>query len=284
MTTTATLTYSAFLGGASAATVAALMGAVPVPPSVLEFYGLRVISDSTSVANPAVRTIVLGLNPASTATATCLLETQNSGSPVGSVAVTSPGSGYVVPPVVSFSGGRPMPPNIPGFPVQTIDVNQSGGSLNMPATAQAYLDVVGATIVAPGSGYSAATTLQLTGGLAANGVQATLTPTIAGGHITGVAVATAGSGYTGVPQVTVVDPAMTPGSGGVITVTMGLGEIKLTRGGAGYSTAPTVVLTPLFQALFPVASNQATPLAELMTTALEQALQSPVSAGVPVIA
>jgi hypothetical protein len=284
MTTTATLTYTAFLGGASAATVAALMAAVPVPPSLLEFYGVRVISDSTPITSPVVRTIVLGLGPPSTATATATLATNDSGSPVGAVTVTSPGAGYVVPPIVSFMGGRPTPPNAPGYPTQTIDVNQLAGSLNSPAVAQAYLNVESAAVATAGSGYSAATTIKLTGGLSQNGVQAVLTPTIVGGHITAVTVTSAGSGYTGVPQVTIDDPAVSPGSGGVVTVSMGLGSIQITRGGTGYSTPPTVVLTPLFQALFPATGDQATPFMFLMNTALEQAVQSPVSASVPVIA
>jgi hypothetical protein len=283
MTTTCTLAYTAYLGGGTAAAVAAQMAAVPVPQSMLDFYGVRVISDSTPAASPVVRTIVLGLNPASTATATASLETQNSGSPVGALAVTSAGSGYVAPPIVSFTGGRPAPVVRPGFPTIAIDVNQLEGSVNAPAVAACYLKVVSAAVVAAGAGYSANTAINVTGRLAKNGIPAVLTPTIVGGHITGVVVTTPGSGYVGAPTITVVDPAVTPGSGGIISVSMGVGSLVLQRGGSGYSSPPTVVLTPIFQSLFPPAGDQAAPFAELMTTALEQAIKSPVTASAPMV-
>jgi hypothetical protein len=285
MTSTATLAYTAHLGGATAAEVAALMASVPVPPSVLNAFGLRILSDSTPVASPVVRTIVLGLNPASTATATAtLLDHGASGSSVGALAVTSPGSGYVLPPIVTFTGGRPADVVRPGFPTISIDVNPLVGSVNAPAVAQAYLEAVSVSIPSGGTGYSAATTLVVTGRQSQDGTPMVLTPTIAGGVITGVAITDPGSGYTGVPSITAVDPGTVPGSGADITVTMGVGKLELYRGGAGYSSVPTVVLTPVFQAFFPSTSDQARPLEQLMTSALEAATMGPVFASPVMIA
>lgn len=279
MSSTATIVFKAFLGGATAAKAAALLAAVPVPPSVLGFYGLRVVSDTTPVASPVVRTIVLGLNPASTATATAALKTQDSASPVGSLTVTSPGSGYVAPPVVSFTGGRPAPVVRPGFPTITIVENVEPDSNANPAVAAAYLKVVGASVAAGGSGYSASSFARVAP--PPNGDTAELTLTIVAGVITGVAIANPGSGYTGIPFVSIVDPSG-PGIGGAITLSMGVGSLDLLREGSGYSSPPSVVLTPLFQSLFPPTGDQSAPFEQLMTTALSEAVNSPVTA-MPVV-
>jgi hypothetical protein len=318
MTSTATLTYTAFLGGASAAQAAALMSAVPVPTDILYQLGLRVISDSTPAASPCVRTIVLGLNPVASAAATAVMEdTGASGSEVKSVTVNTAGSGYTAPPVVSFIGGRsPTPvrivaqqgtrriqniiPSTPGIPQPQNVIPQSADFL---AGAQAYLGAVSVAIGSGGSGYSAGTTLQLVGayprpgGVQPNtkvpsggsapqfgaGTLMVLTPTIVGGSITAVAITNPGTKYTAPPQIVAVDP-LGLGSGAVLTVSMGVESIDLLQPGAGYNAAPTVVLNPLFQALFPSTGNQASPLGGLMLGALQQALLSPVSAGIPVIA
>ena len=284
MTSTATLTYTAYLGGATDTEVAALLSSVPVPPSILNAFGLRVLSDSTPVASPVVRTIVIGLNPASTATATATLEDAGaSGSPVGSLTVTGAGSGYVLPPIVTFTGGRPADVVRPGFPTITTQVNQLAVSANAPAVAQAYLKAVSVSIPSGGAAYSAGTTLVVTGRQSQDGTPMVLTPTITLGVITGVAITDAGSGYTGVPSVTAIDP-MGTGSGAVVTISMGVGTIELYRGGAGYISAPTVVLTPVFQAFFPPAGDQARPLEQLMTTALEATTLGPVFASPVMIA
>jgi hypothetical protein len=281
MSTTATLVFKAFLGGATAAKVAALIAAVPVPSSVLGFLGLRVISDTTPVASPVIRTIVLGLNPASTATATATRKTQNSASPIGSLAVTSAGSGYVVPPIVSFTGGRPAPVVRPGFPTIVVTENVAPDSNNNPAVAAAYLKVVGAAVAAGGAGYSANTFATVAP--SPTGDTAVLTLTVIAGVITAVTIVDPGSGYTSIPFVSIVD--MTgPGVGGAITLSMGVGGLTLLREGSGYVAAPTVVLTPAFQAMFPVAGDQSTPLEQLMTTALSEAVNSPVTAMPVVIA
>jgi hypothetical protein len=297
MTAQATLIYRAFLGGGSAAQVAALMAAVPTPNDVLAFLGVRVISDSTPVASPVVRTVVLGLNPVADGAATCALEPGDStGAAVESITVTVPGSGYVIPPIVTFAGGRAgAAPQImartgPERVHQTIPSNpgildpesQLSGALNTPAFAEAALKIVSAAVVAGGSGYSANTFIKLSGGRPLR--PAVLTPTIALGAVTGVTVTDPGSGYRAVPTVTVVDPNVVPGTGASVSVSMGLDFIQLFRSGSGYTTPPTVVLTPYFQFCFPPTGNQAAPFANLMKVAIEQAILSPVSADPPVIA
>jgi hypothetical protein len=294
-TSTATLQYTAYLGGASAARAAALLSSVPPPAGALAFLGVRVISDSTPVATPAVRTILLGLNPTSDATATCgLVAGDVSGSPIDDITVTGAGSGYVLPPIVTFTGGRASGVDQANEPID--QPNQQAASLDRPAVAQAYLSVVGVSIDAAGAGYSAATTatvvgqvkpgnggLRVGGGSATAGRPAVLALTIVAGNITGVSITDPGDGYVGVPTVVIFDPAVTPGSGGAISVQMGVGRIDLLNPGAGYVSAPTVVLTPYFQAAFPLGSDQAAPFKQLMTTQLEQVLMSPVSAALPVI-
>lgn len=315
-TSSATLVYTAPLGGASAARIIALMSAVPVPPDVLRFYGLRIVSDATVGTGPVVRTVTLGLNPVSAATATTvLLAAGDSGSPVESITVTSPGSGYVASPIVSFTGGRPATPvqELPllgsvrlrqsegiGTPAPT---NQFEPQLNSPAAGAAFLKAVSAAVVSGGAGYHAGTTtIVVTGQLKSVGAKPSLTespnvgigtpmvltPTIGGGVITGISITDPGSGYVGVPTITVVDTNATPGTGAVISVSMGVGEILVLRGGTGYNAPPSVVLTPLFQNLFPAGPSpfvsQQGPLKNLMNTALEQAITSPVSASTPVIA
>lgn len=289
MTTTATLTYTAYLGGLSAAAAAALLASVPPPAASLAFIGVRVISDSTPIAGPTVRTIILGLDPIGNATATCsLVPGDGSGSPIDELTLTGAGSGYVVPPIITFTGGRAA---------DVVESKEAPPNANTPAVAQAYLKVVSAVVTAGGGGYSAATTIVVTGqvkpgngglrvggGSTTAGRPAVLTPTIVAGIITAVTITDPGDGYVGVPVVSVVDPSVTPGSGGIITISMGVGRLDLFHAGGGYSTPPTVVLTPLFQALFPVGFDQAAPFKQLMTTALEQTMMSPVSAGIPVIA
>jgi hypothetical protein len=296
MTTTATLTYTAYLGGASAAQAAALLSSIPPPPDALAFLGVRVISDATPAASPTVRTLVLGLRPTADATATCsLIPADASGSPIDFLTLTAPGASYILPPIVTFVGGRAPGVDQSNQPID--QPNEQAASLDRPAMAQAYLKVVGVAIDAAGAGYSAATTASIVGrvkpgdggvrvggGSATAGRPAIVSLTIAAGNIVGVTIVDPGDGYVGVPTVVINDPAVVPGSGGAVSVQMGVGRIDLLNPGAGYVSPPTVVLTPYFQALFPVTSDQAAPFKQLMTTQLEQVLMSPVSAAIPIIA
>jgi hypothetical protein len=189
---------------------------------------------------------------------------------VVSIAVTAPGADYIIPPIVAFSGGRTPPPA-----AGVVD----NDALAPLAAAVAYLKINGVGVVAGGSLYSAATTIQAIGGLKQGGRAAVLTPIIGGGIITGVTVVDPGDGYTSVPKLVVTDIT---GSGAVLAATMGVGRISVTRGGKGYVSAPTVTLIPAFQVMFP--TGQAGPFAQLLTAALAQATAGPIDAEPPVIA
>jgi hypothetical protein len=279
-TSTATLVYKCAQGGASGIAIQAAMQSVPFPPSILEAFGLRVTSDVTVLGPPIQRTIVVHFDPTATATALAVLfEAGESGSPIGHFTVTAPGAGYVLAPIVQISS-----------------VGQT--DLIQPAAGLAWLKAVGATVANGGGGYSAGSFAVVSpaspGGKPTSLTQAPsaapaqsrpvkLTLTILAGVVTGVAIADAGTGYPGLPQVTVVDPTGA-GSGAVINLSMGVDRIDVARAGRGYGSVPLVALTPAFKIMYPDTSNQGGPFANLMTTALAQATLSPVVASAPVIA
>jgi hypothetical protein len=281
MSSIAVLAYTAYLGGATAAQVIAAMQSVPPPASTLNKLGIRTITNIAAGAGPVVYTVTLGLGPTAPASGTpTLADAGASGSGIASVAVSAAGSGYVAPPVVSFIGGRTILAPNPGFPSQQPVESMMTGDENTPAAAQAYLRVLAVSFTG-GSGYSANPIAIVSGRTRQGGSQATLALTVAGGIITGVTIGDSGDGYTEVPTVVVVDPT---GFGATITITdMGVGEIIVTRQGGGYSSPPTVVLTPFFQATFPPTGDQSAMFKNLMNTALEQAVIGPVSASAPVI-
>jgi hypothetical protein len=263
MSSQATLVYKANLTGSAltAASLAALLASVPAPLDIFELYGVRSVSDATVAGPPAIRTLVVSFLPVVTATAVAsIVPGDPTGSPVASIAVTLAGSGYVRPPVVSF------------IPV----VNTT--SPIVPALAEAYLKVATAAVGAGGAAYSAQTRIDVIGRQRGGSTPAVLTPIIAGGIVTGVTITSAGSGYTNVPEILVVDPTGA-GSGALVSVSMGVGEIVVERAGVGYVGAPAVVLTPYFKALFPdVTGGQAAPFQNLITAALNIATSSPIDA------
>jgi hypothetical protein len=277
-----TLVYTAQIGGASAIAVQALMNAaaVPFPPSILTAYGLRVTSDVTAPGPPTVRTIVLAFGPSVAAVASAVLVPGDaSGSPIDHFTTTA-GSGYVLPPVVQLSGAPPLATK------PTLDTLGAG---------QAWMKVVGATVAAPGAGYSASTFAVVSpaspGGNRPSQTAAPsnptshaakLTLTILAGNITGVAIADAGAGYAEIPNVLIVDPTGA-GSGGKISLSMGVDRIDVLRAGNGYQAPPTVTLTPAFKLIFPDSSDQRKPFYNLMTTALSNSVLSPVVAAPPVL-
>jgi hypothetical protein len=263
MTTTITCVYHAAQGGQSLVALQTEVAAVPVPSLVGNVFGLRVTSDGTALGSgEVVRTIVFSMVPSSAATAVAALNGDNE---VAAVTVSSPGAGYVKPPDIVLAGGKPL----------------------KHASALAYLKAVSTSFVA-GSGYhSATTTATVVGQL--NTSDPTSRPakvslTIVGGHITAAAITDAGQGYVGVPTVVITDTDPTPGSGGSVTLSMGVGEIQVTYRGQGYEAAPTVDIVPFYQALFPDAASQASGIASLMTVAISQAVITVVQADPPIVA
>ncbi|WP_395730689.1 beta strand repeat-containing protein [Prosthecobacter sp.] len=187
-----------------------------------------------------------------TATATALL-----GLSSASLSLTSGGSGYVLAPVVTVSGGGGTGAVVTAsMGVTTASYTITSGTttysvaptvtLSNGATATANLDgtgkVISITLLTAGSGFSATPTLKFTGGTVLS--QGT-DPTGAGNgtHYTvvGLNVINGGTGYTSLPTVSIAN-----GTGATATVVDGsfvLNGVGLTDSGSGYTSAPTVAVT-----------------------------------------
>jgi FtsP/CotA-like multicopper oxidase with cupredoxin domain len=137
---------------------------------------------------------------------------------VGSIPVTSGGSGYVKPgPTVAVSGG--------------------GGS---GAAGSAVLAAAGSvktvSVTSSGNGYTSAPTVVFTGG---GGSGATATATVSNRRVTAVTITNGGSGYTSAPTMSFTGGG---GTGAAATATLGyaIAGVTVTNGGTGYTSAPTV--------------------------------------------
>jgi hypothetical protein len=154
---------------------------------------------------------------------------------VGSVTVTSPGSGYTQPPIVHFSGGGGSGASA------TSDIIISS-TITYPV---AYI-----TVTNQGNGYTSTPTVTLSGGggtgaaATANVVFTTLTTY----SVASITVNNGGSGYSVVPTVTLSGGG---GSGAQAYATLGtstlptyyVSSITVTSQGGGYTSNPTVTLT-----------------------------------------
>ena len=107
--------------------------------------------------------------------------------------------------------------------------------------------ITGFVITNPGSGYTAAPTVTLSGGSPTTAASATTATFVAGG--------TTGSGYTTAPTITIALPTGTNPVPATATATIaslgGSGyasgtvtTITVTNGGSGYTSVPTVTITP----------------------------------------
>jgi hypothetical protein len=148
-------------GGAPAALKTAMQqpptlggAGVLVPVAMLTQQGLRVTSDTTTATGTgANRNIQIALGPSATATATAVLARDAT---LASVTVGSAGEDYVLPPVISFTGG--------GVGGANLVYGPEGNGEQYPK-AIAYLNVQAAAIVYAGTTYSNQTTLAFIGGL-----------------------------------------------------------------------------------------------------------------------
>lgn len=153
---------------------------------------------------------------------------------VTSVSITNPGSGYLAGDTISltFTGGNSAGSGGTLTAILTHATGGSGGSITLGlATAAPFAGakVIGATIVASGSGYSALTTataVSSPGNIAAT--PAVLTLTITGGAITAVTITNAGVYplLTPVPTVTITDNAF-----------YYVSSVTVNNAGSGYSAS-----------------------------------------------
>jgi hypothetical protein len=266
--TTVTCVYRIAQGGAALTTLQSKVAAVVVNSSILSTLGARITSDVTTIAAGfAIRTIVFSIVPTVAAGATAAL---NSNDFLSGVSVFSAGSDYILPPVVKFAGGNPY----------------------KIASARATLKAVGVNVVAGGSGYTAAAVATAVGAINPNHDiklgQAPPKPVLmtltlgGGGAIVGVAITDAGANYEGVPSVVVTD-VVGGGSGAIIDLSMGVSAVDVIYPGQGFQAVPACQLIPAFRVMFPDGPSQAAPFANLMTTAIAQAVMTPVVADAPVL-
>lgn len=111
------------------------------------------------------------------------------------------------------------------------------------------------------------------------GEAAAATATESLGAVTTVTITNPGGPYVALPTMVITDPT---GSGAVVTPTMGLLGIEVVNPGQGYSGSPTVTAEDLFFSIFRTADSWTSPFENLMTSSLQRAVMSPVTA-VPVV-
>jgi phage tail sheath protein FI len=140
-----------------------------------------------------------------------------SGGAITAVAVSSGGTGYTTAPTVQITSSG-------GGSGATFTVQTSGSSPNLVVT--------GITVTAGGSGYKGTVTASFIGGGGSGASAGTVT--VATSSITGVTVATAGSGYTSAPSVTVAAPPS--GVTAVVTANTVSAGLKIINGETYNST------------------------------------------------
>ncbi|MBP6404681.1 MAG: hypothetical protein KA335_03410 [Ramlibacter sp.] len=185
--------------------------------------------------------------------------------PIASFTITNGGSGYTLPPTLTFStAGTGLPvftpilgttrvitgititnPGIGYTSAPTLTLGNTGGGTgaDLDAVLADTNWITGFTVTHPGSGYASNPTISLsnTGG----GTGATFTTsrnTVRG--ITGITVTNGGSGYTSTPTITI---SASSGGGASFTANMGttnvISGITITNPGAGYTTQPVLTLS-----------------------------------------
>ena len=209
-----------------------------------------------------------------TATATATVDPKTGG--VTGYTVTDPGTGYTAPPTVTITSPGVTPTALAtatavispgvvtsiavaeagfGFTTPSVAIT-GGGTPSTTATAQASGGVDDLTITAGGSGYAIQPIVEF--GLPTAPYCAVFTPPAvspctvatgtatmtAGGVVDAVAVVTPGSGYTSPPRRSPIrDGAALNPTAATVVATIGIGQIDVTTGGAGYDSVPTVTIT-----------------------------------------
>jgi hypothetical protein len=189
---------------------------------------------------------------------------------VASIAVTDPGSGYLIPPTVTITspGITPTAPaaahatispgvvtsiNVAeaGFGFAAPKVTLTGGAPTTPAVAAASGGADSLTLNGGGSGYTIQPIVHFSlpdapycSNPGETCVQPTATATMANGVVTGVSLLTPGSGYAHAPSIDIYDGALpNAATPALVTATINASRVDITNGGAGYSSVPTVTIT-----------------------------------------
>ena len=183
----------------------------------INFVGINSPLTAVPTGAEAVNQFVFLTPPAATAT--------NSAGTISSIAVTSGGAGYTSPPQVTLEGG-------------------GGTYTSATAAIDAATGVVTGVTVTGASGYTSVPTVTI----APPASTATATATLTNDVISSINILNGGTGYSSAnpPTVTLTGGNFTTlatatavvDSGGVIT------EIQINNPGAGYTSSPTVVISP----------------------------------------
>jgi FtsP/CotA-like multicopper oxidase with cupredoxin domain len=176
---------------------------------------------------------------------------------IGSITLTTGGSGYSSAPTVSFSGGGgsgataaltfvganvnslALTAGGTGYTTAPTVVFGGGGGVGAAATATITRMVNAVTVTNRGSGYLTPPAVSFSGG---GGTGAAATANITG-IVSSVTVANRGSGYTTAPAVVFTGGG---GTGAIAVANISGGRVQsvtVTNGGSGYSSAPTVSFT-----------------------------------------
>lgn len=198
---------------------------------------------------------------------------------VQSLTLIDGGKGYTFAPTVEIVGGL-GPGGVAATAVPIVDFT-AGGVLT------------GVTLTSPGSGYVKAPQVivrdpSVSASVArpakivcamGEGTPPTVLLTIVAGVVTAVTVTDPGDGYIGPATMRLVPPV--GAFQGTFTVEMRLGRIDVLNGGKGYTSVPTVVLTNVFDSMFP--AGKTNPFRELLTSALAATVSSGVRAGTVIV-
>jgi hypothetical protein len=238
---------------------------VPVDASFLQFWGLRVTSDTIGSSGSVVeRDITLAMGPSSTATATIQLQGGTALPLISGITVTGQGLDYVLPPALVITDATGAGAQFGPIGLQVLNTAQtlSGGTSYVAPIATAV------------------------GGLFPGGVAATFSVTVVGGAITAVTCTntTTNGPYAYPPTIVITDPS---GSGTAIWYARAgiFPTIALLSQGTDGYTAPTASFTPYFKTLAPdsSASAQAAAVKGFMVGVIPAASFIPVVELAPVV-
>ena len=174
--------------------------------------------DTTVYTSPPAVTFTAGFGGGSGALGTAVL----AGGSVVAVNVIAAGSGYAVPPTMTFAIG-----------------GGSGAAGTFVFTGGSGV-IASVTMTAAGSGYISAPQVTVTGGSLGTG--ATLVGNIFS-SVGSLYVSTAGSGYLSIPTVTLVGGGGSGATGAAVLSGGTVNSLTISAAGSGYVGAPTVVFS-----------------------------------------